>query len=124
MFKRFLMIVKLIIKKSKMILQQRARLVFKGFHSLCLIINMLFQELSQLKFSKMSLNKLQLNHKMKYIFIGGDRKSTRLNSSHVSISYAVFCLKKKKNEENSEKETVVWLSASYSLLLAIIDLMG
>src|SRR5699024_12267769 len=27
----------------------------------------------------------------------GDRKSTRLNSSHVSISYAVFCLKKKKH---------------------------
>src|SRR5437868_14056259 len=27
-----------------------------------------------------------------------DRKSTRLNSSHVSISYAVFCLKKKKHE--------------------------
>src|SRR5690625_6572243 len=26
---------------------------------------------------------------------GGDRKSTRLNSSHVAISYAVFCLKKK-----------------------------
>src|SRR5437868_14721112 len=29
----------------------------------------------------------------------GDRKSTRLNSSHVSISYAVFCLKKKKKEK-------------------------
>src|SRR5579864_9703923 len=28
----------------------------------------------------------------------GDRKSTRLNSSHMSISYAVFCLKKKKNK--------------------------
>src|SRR5699024_11693585 len=28
-----------------------------------------------------------------------DRKSTRLNSSHVSISYAVFCLKKKQREE-------------------------
>src|SRR2546429_6133893 len=28
----------------------------------------------------------------------GDRKSTRLNSSHGYISYAVFCLKKKKNE--------------------------
>src|SRR5436305_8493639 len=28
---------------------------------------------------------------------GLDRKSTRLNSSHVRISYAVFCLKKKKN---------------------------
>src|SRR5439155_10897139 len=27
----------------------------------------------------------------------GDRKSTRLNSSHVAISYAVFCLKKKKD---------------------------
>src|SRR5699024_12595831 len=30
-----------------------------------------------------------------------DRKSTRLNSSHVSISYAVFCLKKKNNKENT-----------------------
>src|SRR5690554_2925268 len=29
----------------------------------------------------------------------GDRKSTRLNSSHVRISYAVFCLKKKKNKQ-------------------------
>src|SRR5207253_6295586 len=28
-----------------------------------------------------------------------DRKSTRLNSSHVAISYAVFCLKKKKNKK-------------------------
>src|SRR5690242_21606501 len=28
-----------------------------------------------------------------------DRKSTRLNSSHMSISYAVFCLKKKKNNK-------------------------
>src|SRR5690349_23841460 len=28
-----------------------------------------------------------------------DRKSTRLNSSHVEISYAVFCLKKKKKQE-------------------------
>src|SRR5690554_7250042 len=31
-----------------------------------------------------------------------DRKSTRLNSSHVRISYAVFCLKKKKNELNKQ----------------------
>src|SRR5690349_23681016 len=30
-----------------------------------------------------------------FMLIGGDRKSTRLNSSHVEISYAVFCLKKK-----------------------------
>src|SRR5690349_23922541 len=31
---------------------------------------------------------------------GADRKSTRLNSSHVEISYAVFCLKKKKKKTN------------------------
>src|SRR3712207_8131673 len=29
-----------------------------------------------------------------------DRKSTRLNSSHANISYAVFCLKKKKNKQS------------------------
>src|SRR3989338_924740 len=41
---------------------------------------------------------------------GGDRKSTRLNSSHSSISYAVFCLKKR----NSEKE--------FKVLVALIQL--
>src|SRR2546422_6022228 len=34
------------------------------------------------------------------IMLGRDRKSTRLNSSHGYISYAVFCLKKKKKHEN------------------------
>src|SRR5699024_162094 len=34
---------------------------------------------------------------------GRDRKSTRLNSSHVSISYAVFCLKKKKKTRHSDE---------------------
>src|SRR5689334_23918529 len=32
----------------------------------------------------------------------GDRKSTRLNSSHSSISYAVFCLKKKKQNKKND----------------------
>src|SRR5256885_8886903 len=32
--------------------------------------------------------------------VGQDRKSTRLNSSHLVISYAVFCLKKKKKKYN------------------------
>src|SRR5439155_14162062 len=32
-----------------------------------------------------------------------DRKSTRLNSSHVAISYAVFCLKKKKRKKSRKK---------------------
>src|SRR5437899_9990822 len=33
--------------------------------------------------------------------LSGDRKSTRLNSSHLGISYAVFCLKKKKKAMSS-----------------------
>src|SRR3989442_9636079 len=33
------------------------------------------------------------------VTVKGDRKSTRLNSSHVRISYAVFCLKKKKKKK-------------------------
>src|SRR2546422_2276283 len=37
-------------------------------------------------------------------FLERDRKSTRLNSSHGYISYAVFCLKKKKNENHGELE--------------------
>src|SRR3989442_8923935 len=38
----------------------------------------------------------------------GDRKSTRLNSSHVRISYAVFCLKKKKKSilDNTARSSV------------------
>src|SRR3712207_8167600 len=32
--------------------------------------------------------------------LGGDRKSTRLNSSHANISYAVFCLKKKQIQQS------------------------
>src|SRR5947199_2671059 len=35
---------------------------------------------------------------------GEDRKSTRLNSSHLGISYAVFCLKKKKTGESASSE--------------------
>src|SRR5947207_6450125 len=36
-----------------------------------------------------------------------DRKSTRLNSSHTVISYAVFCLKKKKNKMNNTKRIII-----------------
>src|SRR5690625_5489039 len=38
--------------------------------------------------------------------IGGDRKSTRLNSSHVAISYAVFCLKKKKSTQQTSAKVI------------------
>src|SRR5207302_10434305 len=53
------------------------------------------------------LDHLQIAHPARSLLqiglerVGGvliDRKSTRLNSSHVKISYAVFCLKKKKNK--------------------------
>src|SRR2546429_6589155 len=43
--------------------------------------------------------------------IGLDRKSTRLNSSHGYISYAVFCLKKKKTAVQ-HTNTIPWASAS------------
>src|SRR3712207_8573966 len=46
------------------------------------------------------VRELALRERPKLIFCGGtaiDRKSTRLNSSHANISYAVFCLKKKNN---------------------------
>src|SRR5438034_1573285 len=47
-----------------------------------------------------------------------DRKSTRLNSSHTVISYAVFCLKKKKKRQHAELETYhgprnTWQSERY-----------
>src|SRR5437870_11294926 len=41
-----------------------------------------------------------------------DRKSTRLNSSHVAISYAVFCLKKKKRPVEQPMQFVIALEAS------------
>src|SRR5437667_10652619 len=41
-----------------------------------------------------------VNHGFNMAALGLDRKSTRLNSSHITISYAVFCLKKKKKKTN------------------------
>src|SRR5690349_21968790 len=46
----------------------------------------------------------------------GDRKSTRLNSSHVEISYAVFCLKKKK-----KIISIVWRDGSGVRCSASLD---
>src|SRR5690625_6071820 len=46
-----------------------------------------------------------------YMFLShlkfADRKSTRLNSSHVAISYAVFCLKKKKEIKKIQKKLIL-----------------
>src|SRR5690625_5754673 len=48
---------------------------------------------------------MQNNSKVAYFL--ADRKSTRLNSSHVAISYAVFCLKKKKKQNTRKYQTVL-----------------
>src|SRR5438445_2358405 len=56
--------------------------------------------------------------------ISTDRKSTRLNSSHANISYAVFCLKKKKKEEVDDivlLEHVDTLAKSKQLKLMAIE---
>src|SRR5205085_8370211 len=56
-----------------------------------------------------------------------DRKSTRLNSSHSQISYAVFCLKKKNtqetiraqiHEQTTKKENIDFLIPEYLLVLS------
>src|SRR5690625_6997268 len=46
-----------------------------------------------------------------------DRKSTRLNSSHVAISYAVFCLKKKKEQRSQYSQPVLATSPVLNLPL-------
>src|SRR5437773_9327233 len=46
-----------------------------------------------------------------------DRKSTRLNSSHITISYAVFCLKKKKKKRSVQ----IKIHTIYSLPLTIAE---
>src|SRR5207248_5100414 len=47
----------------------------------------------------------------------GDRKSTRLNSSHRTISYAVFCLKKKKRTNNNKHAIDSYMHQQLSLHL-------
>src|SRR2546427_6735299 len=46
------------------------------------------------------------------VVLDADRKSTRLNSSHSQISYAVFCLKKKKSKERRRSSALGGIAAS------------
>src|SRR3712207_6885971 len=55
----------------------------------------LLAELSRAKIPRQALARLSIDLEYR------DRKSTRLNSSHANISYAVFCLKKKKNNQSN-----------------------
>src|SRR5690554_7766876 len=79
------------------------RLLLSGFAYT--LFERLRAHLKKTPFERMSASNLRL----KLIKVGAviirntrDRKSTRLNSSHVRISYAVFCLKKKTYTEHSE----------------------
>src|SRR5256885_4110776 len=47
----------------------------------------------------------------------GDRKSTRLNSSHLVISYAVFCLKKKRNPRHNKLDIPATSAQSYMSII-------
>src|SRR2546426_9245893 len=70
------------------------------------------QRVVQLERRQVALQEVELRHRLERqppvlaalqrqpVFLQRDRKSTRLNSSHLVISYAVFCLKKKKKECN------------------------
>src|SRR5690625_5958196 len=49
-----------------------------------------------------------------------DRKSTRLNSSHVAISYAVFCLKKKNRQHSPTAEDTNWTTVSDQLRTVLL----
>src|SRR5436309_10754173 len=52
----------------------------------------------------------------------GDRKSTRLNSSHVKISYAVFCLKKKRKSTSPPRRARCTTASTTSLLRCSYEL--
>src|SRR5690606_42119972 len=49
------------------------------------------------------MRKLGASNRTQVLVMTRDRKSTRLNSSHVKISYAVFCLKKKKTAADADQ---------------------
>src|SRR3989475_7728492 len=51
---------------------------------------------------KIKFRFLPVERSARYVLAARDRKSTRLNSSHSQISYAVFCLKKKKKNSDIE----------------------
>src|SRR2546430_3207035 len=55
-----------------------------------------------------------------------DRKSTRLNSSHSQISYAVFCLKKKKESKSARKIASPFIqgSCALSFIVSVVQLHG
>src|SRR5256885_3550165 len=79
------------------------------------VIKFAGQKLKQLKLLQRSNNAIVLGL---HFLIRGDRKSTRLNSSHLVISYAVFCLKKKKSTRS-----FVDLPTAGSMRTSLVDVL-
>src|SRR2546427_8111083 len=73
-----------------------------GQHGLHRRRNGLAQRLGGLVFQVGAVDEMLLDTLLKH----GDRKSTRLNSSHSQISYAVFCLKKKKKKKGQREAEI------------------
>src|SRR5690606_40149289 len=65
-----------------------------------------FREILNILFFYFDYELLEKLHYSIFTFFFLDRKSTRLNSSHVKISYAVFCLKKKIKNNNCYYRTI------------------
>src|SRR3712207_5209367 len=73
------------------------------------------------------ITKKRINLKERLLIQEADRKSTRLNSSHANISYAVFCLKKKKNDcmnlhsefDNWNTNLIVLANCSKQFVIAV-----
>src|SRR5688500_19859428 len=61
----------------------------------------LIQTVGSMSVASFNMNERDIETFMKDPFVMTDRKSTRLNSSHLVISYAVFCLKKKMKKQRS-----------------------
>src|SRR5690625_6594410 len=68
-------------------------------------------ELFKDKLMVIATHRLHWMQDLDYIYMLEDRKSTRLNSSHVAISYAVFCLKKKNNAITNASYTYLRLTS-------------
>src|SRR5690606_40409620 len=59
--------------------------------------------MATVRFAQLGMYTGHGNDPSPYVPFDQDRKSTRLNSSHVKISYAVFCLKKKKKKQKQKQ---------------------
>src|SRR2546422_4934586 len=82
-------------KTSNLLFFEKGKVYSRGINIGANSITQDFAAESKLKFPEAERLKVEQG----FVSLGGDRKSTRLNSSHGYISYAVFCLKKKKKKK-------------------------